>query len=117
MEPTRYVVVEGTVETNISLPLIPLWSTRLVAPLIPCNHTSLLKWLNKRKAEYPAVYKRTQQGNKQRLLTTEECLQVREAMLFGPGLHKVLRKGQAIPIKHPPNQNADYYPVPPIEPA
>jgi len=84
------IIVTGTVDKQIPLPVVPLYDLKLAAQLIPCTHAALQKHISVHKADYPAVYRREGTGRRVRLLTADEIRLIRSRMLKGPGLERVL---------------------------
>lgn len=78
-----FVKVVGTVEKDVPLPVCPLYDLTFAAQLIPCTADGLRSHLSKRKALYPARYRRESTGARVRLLTAKEIASVRATMLKG----------------------------------
>jgi len=90
MDEPKIVEVTGTIDKHFPLPVMPLYDLKLAAQLIPCKYKSLIEHLRRFKAEHPAVYRRFGTGQRVRLLSAYEIRTVRQRMLKGPGLERVL---------------------------
>ncbi len=84
------VQVTGSVEMQIPLPVMPLYDIKLAAQLIPCKFVTLMRYLQRHKQHFPAIYRRAGHPRRIRMLTAPQIQRIRAGMLKGPGLAATL---------------------------